>query len=152
MRRPVWDLAGQSALQDVQRALPRAGAPLMRLIGRRQSSKNPRYCEPCAFDEPGGAEVEISMLFADVARFDVIAENMRPAEYTRLIERFYKEATSVLVHFDALIDRLMGDEVIALFVPGFAGPHHAQQAIRAAQELLRRLGHTDPKGPWLPVG
>ena len=128
------------------------GAPLMRLIGRRQSSKNPRYCEPCVFDEPGGAEVEISMLFADVRGSTVIAESMRPGEYTRLIERFYRDATSALVHFDGLIDRLMGDEVIALFVPGFAGPHHSQKAIHAAQELRRRLGHSDPKEPWLPIG
>jgi adenylate cyclase len=128
------------------------GAPLMRVIGRRQSSRNPNYCEPCAFDETGGAEVEISMLFADVRGSTVIAEGMRPAQYTGLIQRFYEAATGVLVHHDALIDRLMGDEVIGLFVPAFAGPRHARRAIRAAQELRRRLGHMDPGGPWLPVG
>jgi adenylate cyclase len=128
------------------------GGLVMRVMGRQQSSKNPRYCEPCAFLEPGGAEIEISMLFADVRNSTVIAEAMRPAQYTRLIQRFYEEATHVLVHSDALIDRLMGDEVIGLFVPGFAGPHHARRAIDAALELRRRLGHLDPKGPWLPVG
>jgi adenylate cyclase len=129
-----------------------AGAPVMRLIGRRQSSKNPRYCEPCAFDETGGAEVEISMLFADVRGSTVIAETMRPGQYTLLIQRFYEAATSVLVHHDALIDRLMGDEVIGLFVPAFAGPWHARRAVHAAQELRRRLGYLDPNGPWLPAG
>lgn len=128
------------------------GAPIMRLIGRRPSTKNPSYCEPCAFEEPGGAGVEITMLFADVRGSTVIAEGMRPGEFTRLIQHFYEQATSVMVKFDGLIDRLMGDEVIALFVPGFAGPRHTQHAIRSAQELRRRLGHADPDGPWLPVG
>ena len=128
------------------------GAPIMRLIGRRQSSKNPRYCEPCAFEESGGAEVGISMLFADVRASTAIAENTPPGEYTHLIQRFYEVATSVLVRHDALIDRLMGDEVIGLFVPSFAGPHHARQAIEAAQELRRRMGHLDSDGPWLPLG
>ena len=128
------------------------GAPLMRLIGRRQSAKNPTYCEPCVFDEPGGAEVEISMVFADVRGSTTIAEQLQPGDYTRLIQRFYEQATRTFVRYDALIDRLMGDGVIALFVPSFAGRQHARQAILAAQELRHRLGHDDPAGPWLPVG
>jgi adenylate cyclase len=63
------------------------GSTLMRLIGRRQSIKNPRYCEPCAFQRPGGAEVDLSMIFADVRGSTVIAEGMSPANYSRLIER-----------------------------------------------------------------
>jgi adenylate cyclase len=46
----------------------------------------------------------------------------------------------------------MGDEVIGLYVPGFAGPAHARVALRAAQELLQATGHADPDGPWLPIG
>lgn len=128
------------------------GGVLMRIIGRPRSRKNPRYCEPCAFQATGGAEVVTTMLFADVRGSTVIAESLRPTEYTALIERFYREATDVLVSSDALIDRLMGDQVIGLFVPGFAGPQHARRAIEAARELSRRTGHADPNGPWLPVG
>ena len=43
------------------------GGFLMHLIGRDQSRYNPRYCESCArFEHPGGAEVGLTMLFADV--------------------------------------------------------------------------------------
>jgi adenylate cyclase len=128
------------------------GGLIMRAMGRPQSSKNPRYCEPCAFIEPGGAEVEVSMLFADVRNSTVIAEGMRPGQYTRLIQRFYGVATDVLTEQDALIDRLMGDEVIGIFVPGFAGPQHARHAVQAALQLRRLTGHLDAKGPWLPIG
>ncbi len=43
------------------------GGFLMHLIGRDQSRFNPRYCEDCErYERPGGAEVVLTMLFADV--------------------------------------------------------------------------------------
>jgi adenylate cyclase len=40
---------------------------------------------------------------------------------------------------------------MALFIPGFAGPDHAKDAVEAAQELLEATGHGDGK-PWIPLG
>ena len=129
------------------------GGLLMRWMGREQSRYNPRYCEACkTFDHPGGAEVVISMLFADVRGSTTLAERMGPQEYSRLIGRFYAVASDVLVRADALVDKLVGDEVIGLFLRGFAGPEHPRRAIKAAQTLLERTGHLDRSGPWLPVG
>ena len=124
----------------------------MRVIGRPQSKKNPRYCEPCAFQDAGGAEVEISMLFADIRGSTTIAESMSPAEFTKLISGFYEVATDVLVRSDAFIDRLVGDEVIGLFVPGFAGKEHAKRAIQAAQQLVYRLERGSAGKRELPIG
>src|SRR5215207_2584263 len=129
------------------------GGFIMHLIGRDQSKYNPRFCQPCEkFDHPGGAEVPLTMLFADVRGSTRLAEQMSAREFSQLINRFYKVATHVLVQTDALVDRLMGDEAIGLFIPGFAGPEHPRRAIQAGQELLRLTGHGDAKGPWLPVG
>src|SRR5512134_1305367 len=129
------------------------GGFLMHLMGRDQSRYNPRFCEKCkVFEHPGGAEVVITMLFADVRGSTKLAEQMSAREFSQLINRFYTTATHVLIQTDALVDRLMGDEAIGLYVPGFAGPEHPRKAIEAAQELLRLTGHRDPKGPWLPIG
>jgi adenylate cyclase len=125
----------------------------MHLMGRDQSRFNPRYCEPCErFEHPGGAEVVLTMLFADVRGSTTLAEKMSALEFSRLINRFYTVATDVLVKTDAMVDRLIGDEVVGLFIPGLAGPEHARRAIQAAQSLLYLSGHDDPKGPWIPVG
>ena len=51
-----------------------------------------------------------------------------------------------------MVNRLMGDQVIGLFVPRFAGEAHSQAAVAAALDLLRATGHADPAGPWVPVG
>jgi adenylate cyclase len=129
------------------------GGFLMHLMGRDQSRYNPRFCEKCkVFEHPGGAEVTLSMLFADVRGSTTLAEGMSAREYSQLINRFYKMATHVLIQTDALVDRLLGDEAIGLYLPGFAGPEHSRKAIQAAQELLSLTGHSDSKGPWLPVG
>jgi len=129
------------------------GGALMRLIGREQSKYNPRFCQPCErFDHPGGAEIELTMLFADVRGSTTLAESMSALEFSQLMNRFYNVASKVLIRTDALVDRLLGDQVIGLYIPGFAGQEHPRQAIRAAQELLDLTGHRDRNGPWLPVG
>jgi adenylate cyclase len=129
------------------------GGFIMHLLGRDQSRYNPRFCEKCkVFEHPGGAEVPLTMLFADVRGSTSLAEQMTAREFGRLINRFYSVASHVLIQTDALVDRLMGDEAIGLYIPGFAGPDHPRRAIDAAQELLRRTGHRDKAGPWIPVG
>lgn len=129
------------------------GGTLMHMLGRDQSRYNPRFCESCErFENPGGAEVVLTMLFADVRGSSTLAEQMSPLEFSRLMNRFYTVATDVLVRTDAMVDRLVGDEVIGLYIPGMAGKEHPRKAIKAAQSLLERTGHRDLKGPWLPVG
>jgi adenylate cyclase len=129
------------------------GGFIMHLLGRDQSRYNPRFCEKCqVFEHPGGAEVSLTMLFADVRGSTTLAEKMSALDFSRLINRFYTVATHVLIQTDALVDRLMGDQAIGLYIPGFAGPEHQRKAIEAAQDLLRLTGHRDSKGPWLPVG
>lgn len=130
-----------------------AGGFLMHLLGRDQSRYNPRFCEKCkVFEHPGGAEVPLTMLFADVRGSTQLAERMSAREFSRLINRFYSVASHVLIQSDALVDRLMGDEAIGLYIPGFAGPLHPRKAIEAAQDVLRLTGHRDIQGPWIPVG
>ena len=129
------------------------GGFLMRWTGREQSRYNPRFCVACErFEHPGGAEVPLTMLFADVRGSTTLAEQMSALEFSRLINRFYTLATDVLVRSDALVDRLVGDEAVGLYFPGFAGPEHPRRAVLAARDLLERTGLGVPVGPWLPVG
>jgi adenylate cyclase len=129
------------------------GGFLMHLMGKDQSRYNPRYCEPCArFDHPGGAEVVLTMFFADVRGSTELAAGMTALDFSRLINRFYSAATDVLIKHDAMVDRLVGDEVVGLFIPGMAGSEHPRRAVDAAQSLLRLTGHRDSKGPWAPLG
>jgi adenylate cyclase len=130
------------------------GGALMRAIGYGPSPLNRRLCKWClraVGKHPGGAEVEISVLFADVRGSTSIAERMEPGEFSRLLARFYGATATVIDEKDGIVDKFVGDGAVALFIPGFAGEDHAAQAIAAARGLLEQTGNDGPH-PWIPVG
>lgn len=129
------------------------GGAAMKLIGREPFEKNPKFCKQClTLTDHIGAEIEISMLRADVRGSTTLAETMSPSRFTRQMNRFFDVAMTVLVRSDAWVDRLVGDEVVALYIPGFAGEDHARRAVDAARQLLVTTGHADKEGPWMPIG
>jgi len=131
------------------------GGAIFRMIGKGPSSLTPQLCNQCyGFSSRylGGTEIELTMLFADVRGSTLLAESMSPRDYSALISRFFAVANHVFIHSDALLNRLVGDQVIGLYVPGFAGSNHRDKAIQAAQRLLRETGHGSGDGPWLPIG
>lgn len=155
--RPIFGrLPSDPRCVNCHRPFKGVGGALLRLIqGVRKSDKNPRYCEGCysaTSELPGGAEIELTMLFVDVRGSTTIAEKMDSFEFSRLMNRFYEAAINVLVRADAFIDKLVGDEVTALFIPGYAGEEHARKAVEAGRALLSITGHGTKKGPWVPVG
>jgi adenylate cyclase len=100
----------------------------------------------------GGAEIEGTMLFADIRGSTSLAESMSPTAFRELLDRFYAVATNVVFAHDGTIDKFVGDELVALFVPLLSGAGHPAQAVEAARDLLRATGHADDGGPWVPVG
>jgi adenylate cyclase len=130
------------------------GGVLMRAIGYGPSRLNRRLCKWClrSVDKhPGGAEVEISVLFADVRGSTGLAERMPPEEFSKLLARFYGAAAEAIDDRDGIVDKFVGDAAVALFIPGFAGSEHASAAIAAARDLIERTGN-DGSSPWIPVG
>jgi adenylate cyclase len=129
--------------------------PWMHRIGREQWHRNPKYCHFCFSileASNGGAEVECSLLFADVRGSTAIAERMPATEFRDLLDRFYRTAAAILVAQDGVIDKFVGDEVVSFFIPALANDAHASRAVAAATAILAATGHGDPGGPWLPVG
>jgi adenylate cyclase len=131
------------------------GGVLMRAVGKAPWVKNPHFCAQCfRFLERdfGGAEIEVSLMFADVRGSTSLAERIGPMAFTDVLNRFYRAAVEIVIDRDGLVDKFVGDEVVAIFAPGWAGPGHARRAIEAAEGLLRATGHGPGLEPWLPVG
>jgi len=146
--------AVDKSLRRVMRTLPRDprckfcntpfqgfGGMLARILFRKQrSALNPRYCNLCEIasrEFPGGAEVEMSILFIDIRGSTALSEKMSPTEFSQLINRFYSAATKEIIEEDGLVEKLAGDEVAAFWGAGFAGPEYVKRTIRVAQNLLR---------------
>lgn len=132
------------------------GGSIAKLVfGKRPSNLNPQMCNMCevfARQHQGGAEIELSLLFADVRGSTTLAERMNPTEFSQVINRFYETAAHILVHTNALIDKIIGDQVAGMYVPGLAGAEHSRRAIEAAQEIMRATGHGSSDEPWIPLG
>jgi adenylate cyclase len=132
----------------------RPGSFVLRFLGFGPSRLNRRLCRMCirSFEKtPGGAEVELSLLFADVRGSTGLAERLPPQQFSSLMARFYGTAAKVVDERGGIVDKFVGDEVVALFIPGLAGGDHAADAIASARDLLRETGNDD-RDPWIPVG
>lgn len=120
------------------------------LFGKQRSDLNPRICNICEEASrrfPGGAEVEMSMLFADVRGSTALSEKMSPSEFSRLINRFYTQSTKVITEEDGLVEKLAGDAVAAFWGAGFAGPDYVRRTLNVAQNLSRVMLQQE-----IPVG
>ena len=120
------------------------------LFGKQRSAMNPRYCNLCEIasrEFPGGAEVEMSMLFIDIRGSTALSERLSPTEFSQVINRFYSAATKLIIEEDGLVEKLAGDEVAAFWGAGFAGPDYVNRTIHVAQRLLRVMAQQD-----IPVG
>ena len=132
-----------------------AGGAAMRLIGKRQSTANPNYCNSCEsmlLKHHGGAEVPGSFLFADIRGSTALAESISPTEYRGLLDRFYSAASDVVFNNDGMVDKFVGDELMAVFPPMLGADNHPARAVACAQDLLRVTGHEGADGAWVPIG
>jgi adenylate cyclase len=126
----------------------------MRLIGLGPWPGNPKYCAGCFKDlyrHRAGAEIDCTLLFADIRGSTQLAESMSSTEFRAHLDRFYATAAEVLVAHEAIVDKFVGDEVIGIFVPALTQGNHARQAIDAALDVLRATGHGTDR-PWAPLG
>lgn len=148
-------LPGETRCFECNLPLTGSGAAIMGPLGLKGSTFSPELCAWCESSirkNEGGAEVEITMLFADMRGSTSMAESSGINEFKDIIQRFYKVSTDIILQNGGMVNRLMGDQVIGLFVPRFSGQNHAHAAIGASQDLLRATGHQDEDGPWAPVG
>lgn len=132
------------------------GGAIMGPIGFRPWSKNPSICRACIQDmqrrPAGGAEIECTLLFADIRGSTGLAEHSSATDFAALLHRFYAVGSQAIINENGIVDKFVGDEVVALFIPVYAGQHHARRALRCANDLLAATGHGDPEGPWLNIG
>ena len=75
-----------------------------------------------------------------------------PTEFAALMQRFFQTAIKIFTWTDAIVDKMVGDEVIGIYVPCLTGSDYRHRAVEAGLKLLRATGHADTAGPWLSIG
>jgi adenylate cyclase len=151
------------------RALPhgprcgRCGAPfagvgrfVVRPLGYRPSRKNPNLCATCVeTSPPGGMKMQTGVLFADLRGFTAQSEGSDPEEVSRVLRRFYRCAEDVLFP-EAVIDKLIGDEVMALYLPEVQLRFDLEELpalmLEHGRGLLRAVGYGSDRAPFVELG
>jgi adenylate cyclase len=133
------------------------GGLVLRPAGYKRSPGNPALCTKCLSElrkrGMSGVEIPVTLLFSDVRGSTAMGERMRPTEFHAFLDHFYRLASDAILAHDGLVDKVVGDEIVALFFGGISGPNHAGAAVAAAVDLAERAARTDatPSGP-IPVG
>jgi adenylate cyclase len=125
-------------------------------LGYRPSRKNPTVCSVCVeFAPPGGMKMQTGVLFADLRGFTARFDGADPEQASLLLRRFYRCAEDVLFP-EAVIDKLIGDEVMALYLPDLKKDiDHAEVPmlmLEHARDLLRSVGYGLAEAPFVEMG
>ena len=88
----------------------------------------------------GGEEREVTVLFVDLRRFTAMSESLPPKEVLALLNRYFDRMSGIVETHHGIVDKYMGDEIMALFGAPVPLADHANNAILAAIEMKSALG------------
>lgn len=87
----------------------------------------------------GGETREVSVLFADIRGFTTLSEGVPPSELIQLLNAYLSRMSRVIEAEKGVVDKYIGDEVMALFGTPLALADHAAHAVAAGVGMLREL-------------
>jgi len=113
-----------------------------RAFGIRPSRMNPNICTICEmmFERTMKARtvtLNATILFADLRAYTKLSQSMSPIEMRGLLDAFYDQSASAIWHYDGLLNKTIGDAVMAVFNFPIRRADHPRQALLAAREMQR---------------
>jgi class 3 adenylate cyclase len=150
---------GGTSAEEVA-SLERSARELVRVDTLFRQYAGPRLAdrlqkEP-AFAELGGKEIDVTVLFADLADFTTFSEGRTASEVIEMLNGYWEGTVPVVVDREGgLIERFAGDAIMAVFNALDDQPDHALHAARAAlamQEQTQRTAAEHPEWPRFRIG
>ncbi len=93
----------------------------------------------------GGQELDVSVMFTDVRNFTVICEQLTPQQSLALLNEFLTVISAVVEEHEGVVDKYIGDGVMALFGAPVTRPDDAQRAVEVSLEIRRRIDRLRPQ-------
>jgi adenylate cyclase len=88
--------------------------------------------EDPALIQPGGRQIRISVLFADIRGFTTISENVDPSDVVGILNRYLDSMEEEVFRQGGTLDKYTGDGMMVLFGAPLAQPDHAERAVKVA--------------------
>src|SRR6266446_4123538 len=118
-----------------------------RAIGIKPSRMNPNTCTFCelAFTKIMRARnitIDATVFFADLRGYTTLTQALSPTTMAALLDAFYDACGNAIWEHDGLLNKTIGDAVMAVFNFPIHHNDHAAQAVLAARDLQASCGAT----------
>ena len=85
---------------------------------------------------PGGSLATVTILFSDIRNFTTLSEKLAPQEVVELLNAYFSKVCDIILAHGGMIDKFIGDAVMAVFGAPLADPTHARQALATAVGMV----------------
>jgi adenylate cyclase len=140
----------------------------LRIVGITQSKMNPNICTVCErsfrfVQKRRRITANVTMLFADMRGFTSLSEEIDPVALSEIVSAFQDRCAEAIWAEDGIVNKQMGDGLMAIFNFPIKTERHAEAAIKAAvalqrncaslfADLAQRVGGVLEKAPGAGVG
>lgn len=102
----------------------------------------------------GGDYFDATVMFSDIRGFTAMSEKMKPEEVLSFLNTYLEKMIEVIVKHGGIIDKFMGDGILAIFGVPLRTDSHSGQAFLAAMDMknaLKELNKTREESGLLPI-
>jgi adenylate cyclase len=105
----------------------------------------------------GGEKKDLTVLFSDIRGFTSISERMTPEGLVKFLNEYLTTMTNIVFKYDGLLDKYMGDAIMAIWGAPLDQPDHVKRACLAALDMVEELHRLQKKWsaegmPYLNIG
>ncbi len=98
----------------------------------------------------GGKRANVTVLFADIRGFTSMSENMSAEEVSVILNDYFTEIEPIISKYNGVINKFIGDAVMAIFGEPIQDKNHAENAVKCANKMLQKVAELQQK--WLEEG
>ncbi len=93
----------------------------------------------------GGQRKHLTVLFSDIRSFTSYSEKYTPEEVVSILGEYLTEMVDVILKYGGMLDKFVGDEIMAVFGAPHYFEDHAERACLTALEMIRTLDRLKEK-------
>jgi len=98
----------------------------------------------------GGKRANVTVLFADIRGFTSMSENMSAEDVSVILNEYFTEIEPIISKYNGVINKFIGDAVMAIFGETIQDKNHAENAVKCADEMLKKVHDLQKK--WMAEG
>jgi len=115
----------------------RERARLKKMFGRYVSDDVVKVLTEGERPDLAGESVQVTVLFSDIRNFTTISEKLNAHEVVEMLNEYFSRTTEPILAEGGMVNKFIGDAVMAIFGSPVRHPDHARRALRAALQMAR---------------